>query len=125
MEKSYRQGMIDGIQLWGNACSRQGICSKCPISVLAGAGVACQEFAKQFPAKTLTILQEVADQPLSYYEEFCLRFPNANVNVQTLALLACRKAVFEGYISCNGKDDGLDCVECWSETYEGDITEEV
>lgn len=117
---SYQQGLIDGIQLWGAACSRQGQCDNCPIGSIRGTGVTCQEFAKEFPAKMVSILTEMSKGELSYYEEYCTRFPMCNMTVEILSKAVCRKAVFEGYINCEGGD----CVACWKEKYVSDVTEE-
>lgn len=117
-QKGYNQGKIDGIKLWGEACGRQGNCSECPIGSIRGAGVTCQEFARQFPAKMLSIMTEMQEGQITYYEEYCTRFPNSAVPVEVLAQIACRKAVFEGYLDCKSED----CLRCWNEKYITDVT---
>lgn len=118
-QKSYKQGQIDALELWGKTCGKQGNCESCPIGSLRGANVSCQDFAKQFPAKMLSILTEMNEEEITYYQEYCMRFPECNLDAEDLAELACRKAVFEGYVGCEGGD----CLACWNERYMGDVTE--
>ena len=111
--KSYNQGMIDGIKLWGETCGRQGTCENCPIGSIRGTNVTCQDFAKQFPAKMLSILKEMKEGTLTYYEEYCTRFPECNLTVEELAACTCR---------CEKADDQSACEMCWKETYSSDVT---
>lgn len=124
-EKSYKQGQIDAIGLWGRTCGKEGNCSGCPIGSIRGAGVSCQDFARQFPAKMLSILTEMDEGQLTYYEEYCMRFPECNLPVDVLAASTCRKAVFEGYLECPKIDpnDSSVCEKCWKEPFIGDVTE--
>lgn len=121
--KSHQQGMIDGIELWGRVCGKQGNCDGCPIGSIRGTNVTCQDFAKQFPAKMLSILKEMDKGELTYYEEYCTRFPECNLSVDVLSLAMCRKAVFEGFVDCPHADDEEACLKCWQEVYQGDVTE--
>jgi hypothetical protein len=124
--KSHQQGMIDGIEMWGRVCGSQGNCETCPIGSIRGANVTCQDFARQFPAKMLSILKEMDQGEINYYEEYCIRFPECTLPVEALAACTCRKAVFEGYLDCEEVPDGEDfsaCVECWKQKYNGDVTE--
>lgn len=126
-DKTYQQGVIDGISLWGRVCGFQGNCDVCPIGSVRGTGVTCQDFAKQFPAKMASILKEMDEGQLTYYQEFCTRFPNCELPIETLALTTCRKNVFEGVIDCpmlDAEDDGEACIKCWKEAYVADVTEE-
>lgn len=123
-DKSYQQGVIDGIGLWGRACGKQGNCDVCPIGSLRGAGVTCQDFAKQFPAKMASILKEMDEGQLTYYEEFCMRFPSCQLDVATLALTSCRKAVFEGKVDCPRMEETGACEECWLQPYVTDVSED-
>lgn len=129
--KSYNQGMIDGIELWGKGCSGQGDCEDCPIGSVSGANVTCADFARQFPAKMLSILKEMNEDGISYYNEYCMRFPAITMSVDVLASCMCRKTVFEGYLDCPVLDCEADdpeaeekCIACWKEQYIGDKTEE-
>lgn len=122
-QKTYQQGVIDGIALWGRACGTQGNCGVCPIGSIRGTGVTCQEFAKQFPAKMVSILKEMDEGQLTYYEEYCIRFPSCQLPVETLALTVCRKTAFEGKVDCERMDEEGACVACWQEAYVSDITE--
>lgn len=122
-EKTYQQGVIDGIALWGRACGSQGNCDICPIGSIRGAGVTCQDFAKQFPAKMTSILKEMDEGQVTYYEEFCLRFPSCQMEVEALALTTCRKTVFEGKVDCDKMGDEGVCRSCWLEPYISDVTE--
>lgn len=111
--------MIDGLQLWGTVCGQQSNCQNCPIGSIRGTNVTCQDFAAEFPAKMLSILTEMKDEGISFFNEYSTRFPECNLDVETLSQVACRKAVFEGYTACPGGD----CVACWKEKYTGDVTE--
>ena len=116
-QKSYRQGKIEALELWGTVCGKEGNCEGCPIGAIRGANVTCQDFARQFPAKMLSILEEMKEGKTTYYNEYCTRFPECNLSAEDLAACACRKAIFEGDTSCEGGD----CVECWFDTYVGDV----
>lgn len=120
--KSYQQGQIDAIQLWGTTCGKEANCIECPIGKIRGTGVTCQEFATQFPAKMLSLLKEMNEGEINYYEEYCIRFPECNLPVEVLAACTCRKAVFEGYLDCDKSDDITACEACWKERYISDIT---
>lgn len=122
-ERGYNEGLQDGISLWGRVCGKQGSCDTCPIGTLRGANVTCQEFAKQFPAKMVSILTEMDNDALSYYEEYCTRFPSCNLPIDVLAECTCRKAVFEGYLDCPLADEEGACLKCWQEQYTADVTE--
>lgn len=120
-ERSYEQGVTDGIQLWGDACGKQSSCTDCPLIAIKGANMSCQEFARQFPAKMKNLLREIKDKSDTYYGQFCSRFENNTMTVEELAEVSCRKVVFEGYMGCD--KEGQACVDCWLEHYEGDVTE--
>ena len=120
-EKGFKSGMIAGLEIYGRVCGKQANCEQCPVGSIRGTGVTCQDFAKQFPAKMLSILQEMDEGQLTFFEEYCTRFPNCNLSVEELAQIMCRKACFEGYCAC--EKEGQDCVDCWNETYVSDITE--
>lgn len=122
MADSYQQGRIDGIRLFGEVCGREGGCYSCPIQQIRGTGMTCQDFAAKFPAKMLSLLNELREKEHTYFNEYCIRFPNSDMDVETLAAFSCRKALFEGYLECPGADGGFDCVACWNQKYEGDIT---
>lgn len=122
-EKTYQQGVIDGIALWGRTCGSQGNCDVCPIGSIRGTGVTCQDFAKQFPAKMASILKEMDEGQLTYYEEFCMRFPSCQLTVDTLALTTCRKTAFEGKVDCDKMDVEGACRACWMEQYVADVSE--
>ena len=128
--KTHQQGMIDGLELWGRVCGR-GVCEECPIGSIRGTNVTCQDFARQFPAKMLSILKEIDEGELTYYEEYCTRFPESNLPIEALAACTCRKVVFEGYLDCDKvNDEAIEtgdnveiCTECWKEKYVSDVTE--
>lgn len=119
MSNSYNQGEVDAIKLWGEVCGSQANCEQCPIGSIRGTNVTCQDFARQFPAKMLSLLKEMNNEDLTYFKEYCMRFPECNMSVEDLSMCACRKVIFEGYTDCSGGD----CVNCWKEKYTGDITE--
>lgn len=129
--KSYNQCMIDGIELWGKVCGKTGSCLECPISNIRGTNVTCQDFAKKFPAKMLSVLKEMNEGEITYFDEYCMRFPDNQMPVDYLAHCMCRKMVFEGYLDCPVLDCDEDnpeaeekCIACWKEQYIGDKTEE-
>ena len=120
MSKTYEQGLQDGILLWGEGCSKMANCDECPVGVCKGAGVTCQEFAKQFPQKMVSLLKDVSNGGVSYVQEYNIRFPESNMTAEQLYENGvCRKTVFEGYVGCEGGD----CIECWKSRYVGDTTE--
>ena len=123
MQKSYRAGMADGLKLWGEVCQKEVSCSACPIGQMKGLNVSCQEFASKFPMKMISILEEIKNNGTTYYEEFCARFPEMDLIEEDLAELACRKAVFEGYLACDRAEIPDACLECWKQKYVGDVTE--
>lgn len=118
MDKSYKQGKLDGIKLYADVCSSQGSCSDCLIGLVKGEDITCQEFMSKFPGKAVSLLTEMNESEHSFYNEYCIRFPNSDLSVDDIAEVVCRKAVFEGYIGC----DGGDCKECWLEPYSSDVT---
>ena len=119
------QHMKEALALWGRVCGRQGACDVCPIGAIRGTNVTCQDFAQQFPEKFLSLLQEIdADKDnYTYYNEYCVRFPECNQSVETVSQIACRMAIFEGSLNCP-YGDNADCVSCWSKPYKGDISGE-
>lgn len=117
-EASYERGLQDGVALWGAVCGSQANCKVCPIGVVRGAGVTCQDFAMHFPQKFISILKDMNQQDYTYFDEYCSRFPESNLNVDDLMQVACRKAIFEGYLECKGGN----CKDCWLETYTDDVT---
>lgn len=121
--KTYKQGVIDGIALWGRTCGKQSNCDGCPIGSIRGTNVTCQDFARQFPSKMASILQEMDEDQLTYFEEFCIRFPSCQLDVETLSLAVCRKVAFEGKTDCVRIDEEGACQACWLERYISDITE--
>lgn len=122
MDKTYTQGQIDALSTWGRACGKQGNCNDCPVGTIRGANVTCQDFARQFPAKFLSMLTEMDQETISYYNEFCTRFPYAAMDLDVLSACMCRKAVFEGYLKCDKADVEGECEKCWSEPYTADVT---
>lgn len=118
-KKSYQQGVIDGIRLWGEVCGGQGNCETCPVGAVRGAGLTCQDFATKYPGKMVSILQEMKGQNHTFYNEYCVRFPECNLDIETLAKAACRKVVFEGYCACQDTN----CQECWGMPYTQDVTQ--
>lgn len=121
-ESSYNKGIEDGLALWGRVCGRQGACESCPVGAMRGANVTCQDFARQFPEKMVSLLQEMDKKGSTFYEEYCTRFPECNIPIEDLAHVACRKVLFEGFIFCEKTDDMSACIACWNEKYKGDIT---
>ena len=120
--KTYNDGAIDAIKMWGRVCGRQGNCAACPIGSVRGAGLSCQDFASQFPQKMLSILKEMDRDDVTYYQEYCMRFPETAMPLEVLSACICRKAIFEGYLDCEDIDNPDACIDCWKERYTGDIT---
>lgn len=119
---TYESGMIDALSMWGRVCGNEGGCADCPISVVRGTGITCQEFAKKAPEKMLSLLQELDGKEPTYFSEYNLRFPNAQIPLEDLAGLTCRKVCFEGYFGCHDYNDVDKCIKCWQEHYTGDVT---
>ena len=120
--KTYNEGAVDAISMWGRVCGSEGNCVVCPINTLKGAGVSCQEFAAKFPQKMMSILKELDRDDVTYYNEYCMRFPESAMPVEVLAACVCRKAVFEGYLDCEDANNNQACIDCWRERYTGDVT---
>lgn len=123
-KKTYENGLVDAMRMWGNVCGSEGGCPNCPIYAVRGTGMTCQEFAKKSPEKMISLLQELDKQPVTYFSEYNLRFPNAQLDLEAVASTICRKACFEGYFGCDGFDDTERCKKCWMEDYTGDVTVE-
>lgn len=119
MIKSYEQGKQDGIELYGRVCASQSSCADCMVGQLRGEGLTCQEFMKQFPGKMVSLLTELDSKEYTFFDEYVTRFPNCGLSVKDLSDIVCRKAIFEGVVSCEGGD----CEACWNEIYSGDVTE--
>lgn len=122
-EATYMEGLQDGISLFGSVCSKEANCDECPVSLIKNTNMTCQQFAADYPQKMLSILMELNNKDVSFFDEYCIRFPSCNLSVDLLSKVACRKAVFEGYCGCGGEQEGLNCKNCWLEKYIGDVTE--
>lgn len=122
MKEAYERGKVDALEMWGRVCGKQSNCEQCAIGAIKDAGISCQDFARKFPSKFLSLLTEMDDGMVSYYEEYCYRFPDCNLSVEDLAQIACRKALFEGDCSCGGPESA--CVECWKQQYVSDVEPE-
>lgn len=123
VKDAYYAGFVDAFKRWGSACSKQANCEECPIGIVKAGGITCSEFAKQFPEKFASLITEMdTDAPISFFEEFCMRFPNCNINVDGVSQLACRKAIYEGYLECDKPREM--CIDCWLEPFYGDVTEQ-
>ena len=81
--KSYEQGVQDGVKLWGEACGKQANCDSCPIGMLKGANITCQEFAQKFSPKMTSMLKEMRDGDYTYFDEYVTRFPETKDNGNT------------------------------------------
>ena len=123
--KTYNEGAQDTISMWGRVCGSVGSCDECPIGALRGDEITCQEFAAKFPQKMLSILKELDRNDVTYYQEFCMRFPHQSLPLAVVASCVCRKLVFEGYLQCEDAEVDGACEECWKETYTGDSTMDV
>ena len=108
--------MSDILKTYGEVCSIRD-CSTCLIGAERG-DLSCPEFLSKFPDRASVLINQMANQKATYYNEFCKRFPKCNIGVEVLAECICRKAAFEGYLDCQ---DG-DCVACWKEEFAGDVT---
>ena len=115
--KTYEDGLVDSLRLYGNVCSSYGSCASCPVSQLLR-GESCTVYARQNPNGFLSALQQASNTEHSYYNEYITRFPDCTLSIDEISKSICRKAVFEGYISCQGGD----CKSCWLEKYGGDVT---
>ncbi len=121
MEKGYTRGLAEGVKLYGSVCSRYADCSLCPIDAVKGTGMTCQQFAMSQSDRMVSLLTE-ANGKLSYCDEYNIRFPEADADVDYLAENLCRRFVFEGESTCSVTDDEV-CKKCWNAAYTGDIDE--
>lgn len=119
-EKNNNEAMAEALKLWGTVCGSKGACETCPVSAFLDTGMTCMDFAKAYPKKFLSILKDHEGEH-TYYNEFCIRFPQCDLSDVECSSLFCRKAMFEGYLDCDKSDDA--CLECWKEQYAGDVTE--
>lgn len=115
-KKTYEQGMIDAVKIYGEACGGKVNCSECGVGVVIGADVSCHEFAQKFPQKFITLLKESLNNGVSYAEVYAMRFPNSSLSAEDLANLGmCRKVIFDGDLTCN--KDSTECLNCWKSIY--------
>lgn len=123
MEK-YMEGMVRGAEVWGAVCSVRD-CDSCAIGIARGDEIECAEFARQFPKKFISLLLDEANCGISYAQEFVSRFPANGMSAEDLVDLGmCRKAIFEGDISCDEYDSEESCLSCWRERFFDDIEED-
>lgn len=119
MADTYTNGLIEGVRLLGGVCSRYGDCDLCPVGKVRGTGMTCHQFAMSQPEKMLSLLQE-ADRNLTYCDEYNIRFPNADADIDYLAEILCRRCVFEGETTCKVTNNEI-CRKCWGCVYVGDV----
>lgn len=109
-------GMIKAAEMYGTVCSSRN-CEDCAVGIVKGSGLTCAEFAKQFPKKFVSLLWDESQDGLTYAEEYQTRFPESDVNLEMLiAMGMCRKAIFEGDISCEIASEE-NCKQCWTTRY--------
>lgn len=115
-EGTYEEGVIAGVDLYATGCSNF-TCDECPLGLMAGEGIPCQTFIKQFPKKATSLLLEMSEKPVTYAMEYSMRMPESSGTAQQLFDAGlCRKLLFDGDASCSGGD----CVACWSKIYRED-----
>lgn len=118
-KKTYTEGMEDAVKIWGTVCEGRD-CHECAVGVVKGDDITCQEFAKKFPKKFVSLLLDQQKQGISYVNEFNIRFPNNPMSAEDLAEMGiCRRAIFEGYLDC--PKPSSECVQCWNKLFVEDV----
>lgn len=107
--------MSDVLKAYGEVCSNRD-CEGCLIGLDRGE-LSCPEFLAKFPERATALINQMQKQDVTYYNEFRRRFPSCNISSEVLSDCACRRAIFEGYLDCQGDD----CLACWNALYTGDI----
>lgn len=121
------QGMVDFAKMWGTICGSRN-CEDCSVYIIKGADVDCQEFARQFPKKFVSLITDEYEGGITYAQEYVLRFPACKLAAEDfVAMGMCRRAVFESYLDCDALGSGDDerCRKCWEERYIADREEDV
>ena len=119
---TYEQGMIDAINLWGQVCGQRADCENCVVNQVRGE-LSCFELAEKCPDKMIRALIDTINLPHTYYNEYCYRFPESKFSLQLIATIMCRKAIFQGDVSCDldVKYHPEICQQCWETEYLSDI----
>lgn len=112
---------MEDFTLYARACSSQGDCTGCPMATVKAVDVSCMDFVKQFPEKAYAVCKKMLEEPHTYYNEYCNRFPQSGLSMPEVALAFCRKAMFDGSFECNTNDE-ISCTRCWNEPYQGEFT---
>lgn len=112
--ESYMQGLQDGVTLVASVCHTHN-CEDCKLSQASGE-LSCMDFVANHPSEATSILLDMEQGGHSYYDEYCVRFPESEVSVEDLAATVCRKVIFEGDFTCPIEDENT-CIECWKSDY--------
>lgn len=116
--RTYEKGMVDAVKIWAETCGGMS-CEECSIGIVRGADVTCQEFAKKFPEKFITLLREQHEGGNTFAQEFALRFPESGLTAEELVSVGmCRKLIFNGDATC--EEPSTKCEACWKSIYGAD-----
>lgn len=106
------------LHLYGLTCTGYTNCEDCPLNETRGDGT-CPEMLRDNPEKVIKELLAISGEG-SYYNEFCRRFPFAQLSLEEVAKTSCCRVMFSGNIDCHKYDDPDACMKCWASKYEGD-----
>lgn len=117
MTKTYADGFKDGISAYSEVCAKFPECDGCPIAKEIPINSTCEEFIRNNKDRVASLVAQALEMEHSYFAEYKMRFPHCTLTVEQIADGACRKALFNGDLSCSGGD----CVACWKEGYYSDL----
>lgn len=114
--KTYEEGFADGVSSYIEFCTKHPDCMGCSMLNEFDGDTTCEEFILKNKVRAASIILQSSGTH-SYFAEYRLRFPHSNIRLEDMAESACRKAIFNGDMSCTGGD----CLSCWNEQYSSDI----
>ena len=118
MDKTYDEGFVDGVSAYINVCSKHPDCAGCPLADEFAGDTTCETFIQRNPKRAASLLKQDLHKVHTYFAEYRLRFPHSDITLENMAESACRKAIFNGDMTCSGGD----CAACWNEEYFSDAT---
>lgn len=146
-DEDFMAGFRNGLQLVSVCCSLNSEdCNNCPLGELFDANEDCLDICADtpdkvaeklselitnggipytislvapFPVKTIGCMEKPSSTAVrSYYDEFCVRFPESEDTLQDIAISCCRNACF-GLGDCPYDSvETTECEQCWREDYE-------
>lgn len=145
-DDDFMSGFKSGLQIVSVCCSlNRADCNNCPLGELLDVNTDCLDFCADNASEVSDKLSEliadggipyrlklVAPHPIktvsclekpesistrSFYDEFCVRFPESEDSLDDVARSCCRNACF-GLGDCQyDSEDDADCAACWREDY--------